>query len=51
MLIPCSENCIYQEEGLCNLTEVTSSSNSPLKGCPYFVDKSKEREKDKMEKE
>jgi len=53
MLIPCSENCIYQEDGLCNLTKITSSSSTPLKDCPYFVDRNKDREKDKdkMEKE
>ncbi len=54
MLIPCSENCIYQEDGICHLTKITSASNTPLKDCPYFVDRDKynrEKDKDKMEKE
>jgi hypothetical protein len=51
MLIPCSENCIYQEDGMCNLTKVTSSSSTPLKDCPYFVDRDRKKDKDKMEKE
>ncbi len=51
MLIPCSENCIYQIDGLCNLTTVTSSSSTPLKDCPHFVDRNREKNKNKMEKE
>lgn len=45
MIIPCSENCIYQDDGLCTLTKVKSSSGTPLKDCPYFRDKDKEKRK------
>lgn len=51
MIIPCSEGCVYQKEGLCTLTQVTSSSNTPLKDCPYFQSKEEKnnKEKNKME--
>jgi len=41
LLIPCSENCIYAEEGLCNLKTVIPPSNTPTKDCPYFKEKKK----------
>lgn len=52
MIIPCSEKCLYQKDGLCTLTQVTSCSTTPLKDCPYFVSKEykdNEEEKNKME--
>lgn len=51
MIIPCSEGCIYQKEGLCTLTQVTSSSKTPLEDCPYFrsKDEKDDEEKDRME--
>lgn len=51
MIIPCSERCIYQKEGLCTLTQVTSSSKTPLKDCPYYRSKDDKdyEEKNKME--
>ena len=36
-LIPCSENCIYQTEGYCNLDTPGSVTNSKGNGCIHFV--------------
>lgn len=41
MLIPCSEKCIYEEEGLCTLKMVKPPSNTPTKDCPYYSEKKK----------
>lgn len=41
MLINCSENCIYQNEGICTLKHVTNSSGTPSEDCPYFREKVK----------
>lgn len=49
MIIPCSDNCVHQKEGLCTLTRIESSSDTPLKDCPYYRDKEKGKEKNKME--
>lgn len=38
-MIPCSETCLYQEDGLCKLKKVTKASPSPIKECPYYVGK------------
>ncbi|MFY9286090.1 MAG: hypothetical protein WBJ01_02610 [Tissierellaceae bacterium] len=43
-MIACSENCIYAKEGLCWLKEVTKPSNTPIKDCPYFEPKEKQKE-------
>ncbi|MCR2044624.1 hypothetical protein NSA23_10925 [Anaerosalibacter massiliensis] len=43
LIINCSENCIYQEEGVCNLKHATYSSGTPLKDCPYFKEKPKDK--------
>ena len=40
-MIACSENCIFADDGLCNLKEVTKPSNTPIKDCPYFEEKGK----------
>ena len=48
-LIPCSTNCIYQNDGICRLDRITSSastgtSKSSGSGrCPYFVETSGQR--------
>lgn len=44
MIIPCSEKCFYQEEGLCTLTQITVSSGTPLEDCPYYREKDNEKE-------
>ena len=38
-MITCSEKCIHEDEGLCNLKTVTQSSGTPTKDCPYFTEK------------
>ena len=38
-MIACSENCIFVDDGLCNLKEVTKPSSTPIKDCPYFEEK------------
>jgi hypothetical protein len=43
LIIPCSENCAYEKEGLCTLNHVTKSSGTPLKNCPYFKEKKNNR--------
>jgi hypothetical protein len=45
-LIPCSTNCIYQNDGICRLDRITSSAalgtpkSSGAGKCPYFVETS-----------
>jgi hypothetical protein len=41
LMIPCSEKCVYEEDGLCALKSVTPPSNTPTKDCPYFTKKEK----------
>ncbi|NLY45903.1 MAG: hypothetical protein GX053_07950 [Tissierella sp.] len=43
-MIACSENCIFADDGLCNLKEVTKPSSTPIKDCPYFEKKSNKKE-------
>ncbi|HLR35020.1 MAG TPA: hypothetical protein VK071_06765 [Tissierellales bacterium] len=43
MLIICSENCIHEEEGLCTLKRISNSSKTPLKDCPHFEEKNKNK--------
>lgn len=40
-MILCSEKCLHENDGLCNLKEVTRASSTPTDDCPYFKDKSK----------
>lgn len=40
-MIFCSENCNYEDDGLCTLKEVTTPSKTPIKDCPYFEEKKK----------
>ncbi|WFA08917.1 hypothetical protein [Tissierella sp. Yu-01] len=35
-MIQCSEKCIHENDGLCNLKEVTHPSATPMKDCPYY---------------
>ena len=48
-LIPCSTNCIYQDDGICRLERISSSSSlanpkhNVIGGCPYFVEMSGKR--------
>jgi len=41
LIIPCSEKCVYEKEGLCTLKSVTTPSNTPTKNCPYFKERGK----------
>lgn len=34
--ITCVDNCLYQEDGLCTLTQITSSNGQATNTCPYF---------------
>lgn len=43
-MIACSENCVYADDGICNLNEVTKASSTPIKDCPYFEEKGKNKE-------
>lgn len=45
MIIPCSEKCKYEEEGLCTLQHATVSSGTPLKDCPYYVERDENENK------
>lgn len=38
-MIVCSEKCLHEVDGLCNLKEVTTPSSTPIKDCPYFKEK------------
>ncbi|MFA5577789.1 MAG: hypothetical protein WC983_11025 [Tissierellaceae bacterium] len=44
MIIPCSEKCVYEKEGLCTLKSVTTPSNTPTKNCPYFKERGKAKD-------
>jgi len=44
LIIPCSEKCIYEEDGLCTLKHITKSSGTPLKDCPYYKEKDKKKD-------
>ncbi|KNF07236.1 hypothetical protein CLPU_20c00120 [Gottschalkia purinilytica] len=39
MSINCSEKCLYQDDGLCTLNHITTSSGNSCSSCPYFKDK------------
>ena len=43
LIIPCSEKCVYEEEGLCTLKHATISSGTPLKDCAYYREKNKDQ--------
>lgn len=45
LIIPCSEKCAYEKEGLCTLKHATYSSGTPLKDCPYYKEKNKNKDK------
>lgn len=47
MIIPCSEKCFYQEEGLCTLTKVTISSGTPIEDCPHYRERGEKKERTK----
>lgn len=40
-MIQCSIPCLYEQEGECTLTHVTSVSNTQEQSCAYFKDKKK----------
>jgi len=44
LIIPCSEKCVYEKEGLCTLQSVTTPSNTPTKNCPYFKERGKAKD-------
>lgn len=48
--INCTENCIYQYDGKCNLNYIgpINSSNNPT-NCAYFVEKKKDISKSQNE--
>lgn len=35
-LIPCTNKCVYQDQGYCMLDNVTQLSQIPTNGCAYF---------------
>ncbi len=38
-MIQCTNPCLYEKEGKCTLTHVTSVSNPQKEDCVYFKDK------------
>lgn len=44
LMIACTENCIYAEDGLCNLNQVTKPSSTPIKDCPYFKERKNKKD-------
>lgn len=45
ILINCIDNCMYQENGMCTLDNVSSLSNTTNIGCEFFKERaSKEKE-------
>lgn len=36
-LVPCSENCRWQQEGMCTLPDLCRAVNSAESKCRYFV--------------
>lgn len=40
-LVPCKENCRWQQEGMCTLPDLTCPSESTVSPCRYFSEKSK----------
>jgi len=38
-MIQCINPCLYEKEGECTLTHVTSVSNTQEQGCAYFRNK------------
>ncbi|KAB3530022.1 hydroxymyristoyl-ACP dehydratase [Alkaliphilus serpentinus] len=47
MTIHCTSNCLYQQEGQCTLTHVTSISEASNKSCAYFKNKESPLKKEK----
>lgn len=41
ILINCTENCIYQKDGMCSLEQIGKVSNTTSKGCEFYVEKSR----------
>ncbi len=44
-MIRCTNPCLYEKEGKCTLTHVTSVSNPQKEDCVYFKDKKKDETK------
>lgn len=42
-MINCAEKCIHEDDGLCGLKEVRKPSSTPIKDCPYFESREKEK--------
>ncbi|WP_176431420.1 hypothetical protein [Anaerovirgula multivorans] len=41
----CNHPCVYENEGVCTLTHVTSASELSNKSCTYFKKKGEEHKK------
>lgn len=39
MFINCVENCIHQNDGICNLEQVGTLTNTTAVGCEFYVKK------------
>ncbi|HYE10085.1 MAG TPA: hypothetical protein VEF53_07895 [Patescibacteria group bacterium] len=39
ILINCTDNCLYQENGMCTLDNVSSLSNTTNKGCEFYKER------------
>ncbi len=42
-MIQCTNPCLYQKEGKCTLTHVTSVSNPQKEDCVYFKNKKEDQ--------
>ncbi len=47
-MINCSEKCVYEKDGLCNLKDARPPSSTPTKDCPYFTQKKENKETDSL---
>ena len=46
ILINCTENCVYQNDGMCTLNNVSSLSNTSHSGCEFYQKKGSKKEED-----
>lgn len=38
MLIPCTQNCLYQQDGCCRLNRASSVTGEDSGICPHYMD-------------
>ncbi|MCC5910526.1 MAG: hypothetical protein JJT76_08835 [Clostridiaceae bacterium] len=45
IIISCNHACVYEDEGICTLTHVTSVSELTNKSCAYYRERSVNKQK------